>query len=359
MRRLLSVWLLLASGLATAAEVKVPAEQWPRLGLKVETARAVDRIPLGRVPAQVTVPPANDRLVTAPLAGRVVAVSVARGDAVRAGQVLAVLESPELLQHQQHLLDAWHELQVAEARYRRERSLYRAGVIPKSRWQETEKRWHQARTAYRQARRELELIGLEPRAIDRLQRTARLDSRLALRAPAAAAVRARLAVVGQRVGRADPLVRLIVPDPLWLELAVPVALADRLGAHTEVEVPGQDAHGRVIRVGTLVEPANQTVPVRALLDRPAGLRPGRRLEARLVAPATGVVKLPRAAVVEHQGRYFVFVRRGDGFEVRPVTPLHLTTGAAYLKAGVRPGEAVAVSATAALKAAWLGVGEEE
>jgi len=357
MSRLWFLWILL-TGLAVADEVAITAEQARRLGLKVETAVAVDRVPLGRVPAQVTVPPENDRLVTAPLPGRVTAVKVTRGDAVRAGAVLVVLESPDLLVHQRHLLDAWNERQVAEARYRREKSLYHAGVIPESRWQETEKRWRQARTAYRQARRELAMMGMDRPAIERLLRTARLDSRLAVRAPVAAVVRERRVVTGQRVDRADPLVHLIVPDPLWLELAVPVALVEKLDERTRVEVPGREASGRVIRVGTLVDAASQTVPVRAALDRPGGLRPGRRLDARLLAPVVAV-KLPRAAVVEHQGRHFVFVRRDDRFEVRPVTPLRLTAGNAYLEAGVRPGEAVAVSATAALKAAWLGVGEAE
>ncbi len=352
-------WILLAGLVAADAdEVTISAEQARRLGLTVETAVAVDRVPLGRVPAQVTVPPENDRLVTAPLAGRVTAVKVARGDAVQAGAVLVVLESPELLVHQRHLLDAWNEWQVAEARYRREKSLYRAGIVPQSRWQETEKRWRQARTAYRQARRELEVMGLDRSAIERLLRTARLDSHLAVRAPVAAVVRERRVMTGQRVERATPLVHLIVPDPLWLELAVPVTLVERLDGRTRVEIPGQGASGRVIRVGTLVDAASQTVPVRAVLDCPGGLRPGRKLEVRLVAPVDGVVKLPRAAVIEHQGRHFVFVRRDERFEVQPVTPLRLTAGSAYLEAGVRPGEAVAVSATAALKAAWLGIGEE-
>ncbi len=350
-------WILL-TGLAAADEVTITAEQARRLGLTVETAVAVDRVSLGRVPAQVTVPPENDRLVTAPLPGRVTAVKVARGDAVQAGAVLVVLESPDLLAHQRHLLDAWNERQVAEARYRREKPLYRAGIIPQSRWQETDKRWRQARTAYRQARRELTMMGLDRSAIERLLRTARLDGRLAVRAPVGAVVRARRVVTGQRVARADPLVHLIVPDPLWLELAVPVALAEKLDERTRVEIPGRGASGRVIRIGTLVDAASQTVPVRAVLDRPGGLRPGRRLEARLLAPVAAV-KLPRAAVVEHQGRHFVFVRRDDRFEVRPVTPLRLNAGAAYLASGVRPGEAVVVSATAALKAAWLGIGEEE
>lgn len=358
MRRLLIPLLFLTTAVL-ADEVRLSADQWQRLGLKVASVRKAERVPLGRAPAQVTVPPENDRLVTAPLGGRIVAVTVDRGDAVRAGQVLAVLESPELLQHQQHLLDAWHELKVAQSRRQREKPLYQAGVIPKSRWQETEKRWQLARTAYHQARLELEVMGLTAAAIDRLLVGGRLDSHLRLRAPAAAVVHARQVKVGQRVARADPLLHLIVPDPLWLELAVPVTLADRLGGQVEVEIPERGAHGQVIRVGTLVDPASQTVPVRALLDRPADLRPGRRLEARLMAPAHGAVKLPRAAVIEHQGRLFVFVRTPQGFEVRPVTPLWLGTETAYLQAGLRPGEEVAVRATAALKAAWLGVGEEE
>ena len=356
------LWVLALCWLAAVEAdglVTVSPEQMRRLGIAVQSPEPVNRVPLKSVPAQVTVPPQNDRVISAPLSGVVEQVTVSRGDSIAAGQMVLRLDSPELLGHQRHFLNAWQEFHVADARYQREKELHRAGIIAKRRWLETEKLWRQARTALDQARHELMLLGLHPSAIDRLLQTGRLDSHLDLRSPVAAVVWSRLVTLGQRVQRADPLLRLIVPQPLWLELAVPVALAKTLQPGTIVRVESEGAEGRVFLVGSLVDPDSQTVLVRAEMVRPGGLRPGRKLTARLTLPVTGVFKLPRTALIEQGGGYFIFVRHDAGFEARSVTPLLVTSEAAYIQRGLRPGEPVAVSGTAALKAAWLGVGETE
>ncbi len=351
--------LWVTAALATTEEIAVTAGQRQRLGIVSQSPEPVKMLPMGRVPAVLSVPPENDHLISAPLAGLVERVEVARGDSVRRGQVLVTLDSPELLLHQQHLIDAWNEWTVARARYEREKKLFQAGIIARKRWLETEKTWRQARTAFDQARRELIVMGFKPGEIDRLRMSGRLDSHVVLRAPATGVVTGHRVSVGQRVGRADALMKVTAVHPLWLEMAVPADLADRLELGAEVSVEGRDSRGKVILVSSVVDPLTQTVLVRAGLTEAGGLQPGRKVTVRLSAPVSGVLRLPRSALLEHQGKSYVFVQADGGFEVRPVTVAAMTDDAVFVEKGVRPRDSVAVKGVASLKAAWLGVGEDE
>ncbi len=344
---------------AAKEAVSVTAAQKQRLGIELQSPEPVEAIPLGLVPAVLSVPPENDHVVSAPLAGLVEKVTVARGVSVKRGQVLVMLDSPELLQHQQHLIDAWNELTVARSRHDRDGKLFEAGIISRKRWLETEKTWHQSRTAFAQARRELIVMGFKPDEIDRLWKAGRLDSHIALRAPVNGIVTAHRVSVGERVGRADALMKVTAVRPLWLEMAVPTVLADRLAPGAQVKVEGQDASGEVLLVSSTVDPQTQTVLVRAELTESGSLQPGRKVTASLAVPASGVLRLPRSALLEHQGKSYVFVQTAGGFEARLVKVAAITDEAVFVQKGVRSNEPVVVKGVAALKASWLGVGEDE
>ncbi len=335
------------------------AGQRQGLGIELQSPVPVLSLPVGLVPALVTVPPENHHVISAPLAGLVDEVKVSQGESVRRGQVLVMLDSPELLQHQQHLIDAWNELTVAQARHDRDGKLLQAGIIARKRWLETEKTWRQSRTAFAQAKRELIVMGFTPAEIDRLWKTGRLDSHIALRAPVDGVVTAHRVSVGERVGRADALLKVTALRPLLLEMAVPAALADRMVPGVGVKVEGQDARGAVLLVASTVDPQTQTVLVRAELTESGGLQPGRKVTASLTIPASDVLQLPRSALLEHQGKSFVFVQTADGFEVRPVAVAAMTDDAVFVEQGVQADESIAIKGVAALKASWLGVGEGE
>lgn len=351
---------LLALNLA-AGETIVPltAAQLERLGVEFAQPQPVNAIPLGEVPAMVTVPPQAEAVLSAPVAGQIEEVKVARGDAVAARQVLVVMHSPELLAKQQRLLEAHQEFKVAKARYERERSLFADGVIAQSRFLETEKSWRQAQVAYAQARAELAALGIAQAAIARLIQTQKLDGRLKLASPLTGAVIAREVTVGQWVDRLAPLLRLTATSTLWLDMEVEAARAERLrpGAPVYVEPPG--ARGEVFLVGETVDPATQTTLVRARLTELRGLRPGRKVVAALFEPsAEPLLKLPRSALVEQEGAPFVFVRVPEGVKALPVSVKAQTEAEAFLT-GIDPKAQVVSQGTAALKAAWLGEAEGE
>lgn len=355
----LSVGILASSLAAQDLLLPMDAAQIERLGIKLVQPELTREILQGYVPAIVTVPPQAEALVSAPVVGRIEELRVARGEAVVARQLVARLNSPELLTVQRRLLDAQQSLKAAQAGYAREKSLFEDGVIAKSRFLETEKRFRQAQVAAAQARAELAALGMSEAAIERLVKTGKLTSRLELIAPVTGVVTAREVTVGQWVDRLAPLLRITATEQLWLEMAVPVVLAERLRPGTAVRTEFGGATGAVTLIGGTVDPATQTVLVRAKLAEQRELRPGRKVMVELFETvANPLLKIPRSALVDHQGEQFVFVRVPKGFQVQRVSVVAQTQDAAYLAGVIEATSQVVSRGTAALKAAWLG-GEEE
>lgn len=106
-------------------------------------------------------------------------------------------------------------------------------------------------------------------------------------------VAARLVTEGQYVNVAEPLYRMIVPDPLKLRSKVPERYAAdvRIGQSVELQnLAGTPTSGRITRVNPAVETASRTFEIEALIENR-----GERLKAG--AFAKGVIVLEEAAEV--------------------------------------------------------------
>ena len=76
----------------------------------------------------------QQRVVGAPVAGLLEQVDVLLGQSVRAGQVLALMRSPALVELQRGLVEAEVRAQLADETERRDRALLDEGLIPEARW---------------------------------------------------------------------------------------------------------------------------------------------------------------------------------------------------------------------------------
>lgn len=140
-------------------------------------------------------------------------------------------------------------------------------------------------------------------------------------APWPGRVAMRHVAVGQVVQGGAPVVTLLRVDPLRLRLRVPDRLAFGVAAGQAVEftVDGADAVerlGKVVRTGPAIDRGDRTRLVEAEVQNADGaLLPGAFCRARIVvAAATPVVTVPRAAVVTFAGvdRVFAVAKDKDG-----------------------------------------------
>ena len=363
MKRLLLLLLglaaLPASVRATDKLIPITAEQ--RAALRISTVAMTAHAGAMTVglPATVAIPPAQMRVVSAPLAGLITEVRVANGQGVRAGQVLAILRAEELVTAQRDLAQAAVQLRLATETAARDKALFEEGIIPAARLKAAQASLAQARAQVEERRAWLRLMGLDAAAIAAAERGERLTDRLAIVAPIEGHVLEQAAVAGARVEPATALFKLARLDPLWLEIQAPAEVAALVKPGQGVSVPGTPVVGQVLSVGRQVSAA-QTVSVRARVANPDGrLRLNQNVAVRLEGLA-GLKqwRVPARALVRAQGQDWVFVERPGGFEPQAVRVLTQSAQSAAIDGPFTGQERIAVEGVAALKAAWQGMGGE-
>jgi RND family efflux transporter MFP subunit len=344
---------------AGADELKVSPEQAKALGVETAPPLRQANAEIAGLPALVVVPNEQLQVVSAPLAGLVEQVLVAAHEPVRKGQVLARLQSPQLADLQHTYLQAATQASLARANLERDGALYKEGIIAESRYLASRSRAVETAADLAERTQALRLAGMSPEAIERLRAGQRVGTLVELVSPLDGAVLEQLAVAGQRVEAAAPVLKVAKLSPLWLEIQLPTARLVEVREGAAVAVPAAQAAGEVIAVGRSVASGNQTVLVRARIERGAErLRPGQYVEASLAGSGgAAAYSVPTQALARVAGAPVVFVRTAQGFRAQPVELLGEAAGRAVV-GGLKGDEQVAVKGVAALKAALGAAGVE-
>ncbi len=338
----------------------VSEQQRRALGIELVTVQTLPGATGARFPALVVLPPQQQQVVSAPVAGLVNQVLVEENQTVSEGTPLLVLSSPELGELQLALVQAVNRARLAAQTTVRERALFKEGIIPLRRVQEAEAAESDANAALIQAKAALVLAGMSKVAVSHIVAAGEVQSHLTLTAHTAGTVIELTIKPGQRVANADPLLHLARLDLLWLDIQVPSAQATLWPKGSKLTVTG-GAQAEVLSVSPLSN-SSQTVQLRArITNGTAGLHPGEFVQAELPISAAGAWDAPLSALVREAGQAYVFVRKDDKFIATPVTVLANAGQHVKVSGDLQAGQQIAASGVIALKAAWQGAGgmEEE
>lgn len=353
--RLLVLAQFFIVGLATASEpLLLQPAQVQALGIATAVAGEAATAREATLPARVLVPNEQMRIIAAPVGGLIDMLAVAPGAAVRRGQVVVRLVSPEALALQRDALQANSQAALLQQNLQRDEQLFAEGLIPQSRLQATRAAAAQAGAQARERQAGLALSGVAP---------GKLGGPLVLTAPIDGVVIEQSAQLGQRVEASAPIYRIASLSPLWLEIQAPVGRAAALREGMTVRIAGSEVAATLIAIGRMVDPASQTVLLRASVGAGAQtLSPGQVVEVALPPTRSGAGQvLPAGALARHAGKTFVFVQVGSDqagarFEARPVRVLG-QGGDGVVVEGIAAGERVAVQGVSGLKALLAGVGQ--
>ncbi|MBI5129920.1 MAG: efflux RND transporter periplasmic adaptor subunit [Rhodopseudomonas palustris] len=359
----LCVAALLASGVARAGdELAISAVQAERVG--------IETLPLEQQPApaglsfpgRITVPPDRTRLMNAQLGGRIERLFVRTDQMVKAGDVLAEIQSPALASAQGEFLVAYNKERLLKTNLDREEQLAPYGAVPKKQVIITQNEYDQARATAAERRQALSHVGMTEPQIEKLTTSQKLDPKLMLIAPIDGVVLESATMPGQTVEALALVFKLAQLSPLWVEIQVPALRAEEFAVGARVTLRGHDCIGRVVSVGSSVEPTSQTVIVRAEFGDPdPDLRPGQMVEAQIASSASGKAewRVRSGAMVRRGSDAFVFVQTSDGFVATPVKIREELPQFAVVSGSFRGDERIAVRGVAALKGAWQGLGGVE
>lgn len=352
--------LLTFSGFGVAAEpLLLQAVQIQALGIETAVAGESDTARRGTLPASVVVPNEQMRIVSAPVSGMIEMLSVAPGETVKRGQVIAHLSSPQALELQRDALQSNAQANLQNQNLKRDEQLFAEGLIAESRLQATRAAAAQATAQASERRQGLSLAGLAP---------GKLGGALALTAPIDGVVLEQGAQLGKRVESSALIYRIAKLSPLWLEVQAPVELASTLHLGMPVKLANSKVSGQLIAIGRTVDTASQSILLRALVDTGAdSLRPGQVVEVELTSSGTDTSKqlrIPAAALARNQSESLVFVQttrkeadKGVVFLPRPVRIIS-QGGDGVVVEGIDASERIAIKGVSGLKAMLSGVGKE-
>ena len=354
--------LLAASPAPAAAPVRVRVA----ISDTQSAARGLALAPLGAreapgaipLAATVAVPPAQQRIVAAPVAGLLDRVAVAPNDPVRAGQPIGRLTSPALVEMQRDLAQAAVRARLADDTAVRDRRLFDEGLVAESRLRASLAHQAEAVAELAERRQALKLAGLPDAAIGRVAAGGTAGASIDLVAPIDGVVLDQPVQIGSRVEAATALFRIARIPPLWLELQVPVRLLARVAPGDVVEVPSAGARGTVASIGRGAG-AGQMVPVRVEVGASGAgtLVPGQAVEALLrpTGRAAGW-RVPPSAVVRHDGVARVFAAVPGGFDAVEVRVIDEGDAGVLVDGPLDDATRVVVRGAAALKARLAGIG---
>jgi Cu(I)/Ag(I) efflux system membrane fusion protein len=242
-------------------------------------------------------------------------------DPVRAGQVLAEIYSPELLQAQEEYLLARRMAKQDPA----DETLARAG------------------------RRRLSLLGLPESEIAKLENAGAAARRIPLLAPISGVITELGVREGAMVQAGMPAFTLTDLSSVWITVEVPEAQAavlrqgQKAGARVQTH-PGKTFEGRIEYVFPELNAQTRTVRARIALANPGiALKPGMFADVTLAAASRKALTVPSEAVIQTGTRSVVIVAEGERFRAATVKVGAETGERSEILSGLKEGEPVVAS----------------
>jgi len=321
-----------AAAQLTSAKAEVP--------IKVETAPVEERPMPEHLVLTGTLRASQESEVAADAAGKVTKTFVERGDRVKQGDTLAILDargaaiSATAAQAQSELAKA--QLEQAQRECERVKALKDSGAISQAEFDRVSSQcqtsqWSAA-AAQAQQQNAQKIVG---------------DS--IIRAPFTGVVGERYVNVGQYVAPSTKIVSLYTPDPLRLELTVPEAnvggvKAEQAVVFTVSAFGDQTFTGTVKYISPNVRQTTRDLVIEAFCpNSDLKLKPGMFAVARLETAEKKLPTVPTTALVKRDDVTRAFVVVNKRVEERIVQTASEREGTTAILVGLKAGEQVVLS----------------
>lgn len=297
--------------------------------------------------------------ISSPLQGRVVEVRAHLGDRVKAGDVLLVVDSPDIAHAYSEYMKEDSDLQYATRSYELAKDLYADKALPLKDLKQAENELVKARAEFRRAKERLLSLRVPPEELTKPLDKQKITSRFEMKSPLAGVVVERAVTPGQSVGGDASQVLFTVADLDMLQVVADVYERDlalvKEGQFAKVNVeayPGVDFPATVAAIGDVVDPASRTIKLRAWVNNSDHkLKPEMFARLRIqVGEEAQILAVPKEAVVEVDGKQYVYVVEGAGRYVkREVKAANFTPDQMRILEGLTPGQRIVTKGAVLIK----------
>jgi cobalt-zinc-cadmium efflux system membrane fusion protein len=238
-----------------------------------------------------------------------------------------VIENPDFIQLQQEYLETLSKVEYLEAEYQRQKELSEENISSSKVFQQTtsEVKTYKARLAGIEAK--LSLAGINPKAVSagKISRTAYIIS------PINGFVTEINVNIGKYVTPTDVMFEIADTEHLHVELTVfekdvPKIKEGQKVIYTLADDPSKQRSASVYLIGRAIS-KDRTVRIHAHMDEEdIHLLPGMYVRAVIETGNNAVDALPEEAVVQSEGKDFIFVLKSKNEEETQFEMKEVTTG---------------------------------
>lgn len=321
-------------------------------GVEILTAGPATIKPTLKLPGEIAFNGERTVNVVPRVAGVVVSVSRGLGEAVKKGDLLAVIESQALADLRSQFAAARKRLGLARATFEREKTLWEEKISAKQDYLLAQQALSEAEIAADLATESLRALGMAPGA----DRPGAKLTRFEVRAPIAGVIVARRVASGEALKADADIFTVADLSDVWVQITVyPKDLGViEVGQRATIRATAFAAEGvgTVSLIGALVGEQTRTARARLTLDNASGLwRPGMFVDVVLEAEALHVpVAVAAEAIQTLRDWTVVFGRYDELFEARPLKLGRSDGRMVEVLEGLAAGERYAAGNSFAVKA---------
>jgi cobalt-zinc-cadmium efflux system membrane fusion protein len=324
-------------------KIVVPEGSALRSRLTVEAAPAQAVSAKLVLPAVVESDPARTAAVLTPLSGRLISLKVALGDRVTKGQVLAVLDSPDLGQAYDDDEKAADTARLTEKNLARQEAQNKLGAASDRDLDQARSDNAQATAEYARTQARLKSLGAAPGSKSP-------SNLLTVTAPVSGSITALSVTPGNMINDpTQPMMTIADLSTVWVTAMVPEKDVESVFKNQDAEVvleaySSRVLHGRVLFVSAVIEPDTRRNKIRiAFANQDYSLKPNMFATVTLMGSTRSQVVLPASALLMNNDRTSVFIATAPWtFERRIVDPQLEEGSSVAIRSGVAAGEQVVV-----------------
>lgn len=254
-------------------------------------------------------PPQNQADVSVFAGGLVKSIQVIEGQAVKKGDLLATIESPEFTILQQHYLMSKSNLEYLKLEYERQQNLSMADVNTKKILQKTKAELDTEQAQFNSLEKQMQLFGIKTDGPP--------TSTIGVRSPITGHITDVKINIGTAVEVGKPLFSIVDNSEIHLDLLVyekdlPKVKEGQNVRFVLTNQSNKEINGTIFNIGKSFENESKTVAVHAHIhDKGADLIPGMYVNALIDIDVNSVRTLPEKAVVQAEGRDFIFIYKPE------------------------------------------------
>jgi cobalt-zinc-cadmium efflux system membrane fusion protein len=308
-----------ASEATVSDEVAVDSVQAKNIGLSLTGFEVKDIRAHIKVKGKIDVPPQNMYSLSLPLGGYLKYTKLLPGMHFNKGDVIALIEDPKFIEIQQHYLMAKSKLQLLNADFERQNTLFASKAVSEKVFQQAKADYQLQVASFRGLEEQLKLIGLNPATLT----TDNLSGTIPLRAPINGFVGRVNANTGKYIAPSDILFELVNPEDIHLSLNVfekdinELEIGQKVTAYTNA-ASNKKYSCEIILIGKEVLEDN-SINVHCHFDSYDNrLVPGTFMNAEINRIYKAALTLPETAIQYWEAKPVIFIQEGDGFKMQAI-----------------------------------------